>query len=136
MNNVRQMVKLKNYILLIYRPANGIGIGFGTCMPAVCSLHLLEPIINNKLLQNFTKVSVTFPKNTCQIEEIASDYRTIDIVTMWVMIITRKFVYSPKSFSFFLSITHFSMILALILFLIVASTSYDVICTIKDRKWK
>ncbi|XP_055304016.1 uncharacterized protein LOC129569308 [Sitodiplosis mosellana] len=86
--------------------SNGLGFKFGTCMPATCSLHLLEPIINDKILKNGSIISVKFPENTCQFEETASEFRTIDTVTI--------------------------MLLAFVLCLVVASTCYDVMCTITN----
>ncbi|XP_031627930.1 nose resistant to fluoxetine protein 6-like [Contarinia nasturtii] len=87
-----------------------LSLSFGLCVPDMCSLHLLEPIINDKILKNGSKVSVKFSQATCQFEESPSNLTIIDNYTI--------------------------VLLALILFLVVASTCYDVICTITSNRPK
>lgn len=60
-----------------------MGITFGLCVPASCSVSTMESFINNAIPESFRKnVSVVIPSNTCQFEENASKLETLDIVTL------------------------------------------------------
>lgn len=62
-------------------------INFGLCVPAVCTVEMLEPQINQLIqakLQSYNvgKVYVKLLENTCQFEENASKLKTIDKFAM------------------------------------------------------
>lgn len=62
-------------------------INFGLCIPAVCPLNILEPMMNGliqKKLQplGVNGVSVKLLENTCQIEENDTKLKTIDKFAM------------------------------------------------------
>lgn len=54
---------------------------FGLCLPTVCSLDFLQNCIQfNETINEI--VSFKLRSETCQLEEIPSEWRTIDFVTM------------------------------------------------------
>lgn len=57
-----------------------MAITTGLCLPASCSVTLIESIINETLASK--KILYQIPKSTCQFEEDATDVRTLDYVTM------------------------------------------------------
>lgn len=57
-------------------------ISLGLCLPAICSTDHLEFIINDLLRAKSSSLLFTIPKNSCQLEENGSDYRTIDLFAL------------------------------------------------------
>lgn len=53
------------------------------CIPAVCSLDFVHDFLT---MTNSDKFPLKLSENTCQLEENASELRTLDWVTMWVLI--------------------------------------------------
>lgn len=59
-----------------------MAITFGTCLPAVCSVDLLEPIINKLIADKVGNVSLKWNSARCQMEENYSELKTIDKITL------------------------------------------------------
>lgn len=69
------------------RPGGIPQINFGLCIPAICPLNILEPMMNGliqKKLQplGVNGVSVKLLENTCQIEENDIKLKPIDKFAM------------------------------------------------------
>lgn len=59
-----------------------MAITFGTCLPAVCSVELLEPILNKLIQEKVSNVSLKWNSTRCQLEENYSELKTIDKFTL------------------------------------------------------
>lgn len=64
--------------ITIFRPQNGMAITFGLCVPSVCSLEFLE----KRLPINAERFEIKLLESSCQLEEHATELKTIDWVTM------------------------------------------------------
>lgn len=65
------------------RPDGMEPIQFGICVPAFCSVEILEPIIKEMIWQAVgMDVSVQIPEKTCQFEEKDTTLKIIDKYAM------------------------------------------------------
>lgn len=80
--------KISFYSTLIrYRLDVGPGVSIGLCLPMACSINHLETIANSVLTHAKVKnMTVKIRENSCQIEETASHFNSIDFAAMWVFI--------------------------------------------------
>ncbi|XP_031622733.1 nose resistant to fluoxetine protein 6-like isoform X2 [Contarinia nasturtii] len=93
---------------LLPQPAKGVAINFGLCLPRMCSLRGIEPILNYLIQQKQINASIKLFEDTCQTEEIPSEFKTIDLIAI--------------------------IFLGTVLCLVLASTFYDVSCTLNRRE--
>lgn len=66
-------------------------ITLGICLPYACAVDQLESSINRALQAKMSDMMVIIPENSCQYEEIASDWRAIDFATMYVLTVDSIF---------------------------------------------
>lgn len=59
-----------------------MAINVGLCLPMVCSVRMLEPILNHLIQQKFNNVTAKVNENDCQIEDSTFELRTIDVIAM------------------------------------------------------
>lgn len=57
-------------------------ITFGICLPASCSLDLLEPLFNDLMHEQVKNISVKLNKATCQFADNTTELKPIDWATM------------------------------------------------------
>lgn len=60
----------------------GVAITFGMCLPAACSLNLIENNFNDLLHEKENNMSIIIPSETCVFEEYASEFKSTDKIMM------------------------------------------------------
>lgn len=61
----------------------------GICLPATCKTGYLSYVLNQVAIYNGNSIAVGFPPLLCQTEERATDWKPIDLVTMYVFRINK-----------------------------------------------
>lgn len=78
---IRQKITMKfaKMTKISFRSKSGKALTFGICIPAVCSLDFIQDYLK---ITNSEKIPLKLLENTCQLEEQASELKTLDWVTM------------------------------------------------------
>lgn len=65
----------------------GPSISLGICLPSVCSVEQLESSVNRIIHRKWQNMTVRIVKDYCQTEETPAEFKTIDLITMQVVLV-------------------------------------------------
>lgn len=70
------------FFSILIRLDVGPSISIGICLPAVCSIDHLESLVNKIIQKKPSNITVTIPRRSCQFEENATDWNSLDYSAM------------------------------------------------------